>query len=61
MGVTAPLKSKELIDFFTSTANACFRTLELDRRMDKCDFSMTFFICLTERANANCDDVTLKF
>ncbi|KFB49689.1 hypothetical protein ZHAS_00018070 [Anopheles sinensis] len=55
--ITKDIRERELRDFYIDSIQECFRMLGMDNRLkDKCDYSMRFVTCLTDRFQSNCDD-----
>lgn len=55
--ITKDIREHELREFYVDSIQECFHMLALDNRLkDKCDYSMRFVTCLSDRFESNCDD-----
>nr|QXO35505.1 odorant binding protein Obp29 [Anopheles coluzzii] len=55
--ITKDIREHELREFYVDSIQECFHMLGLDNRLkDKCDYSMRFVTCLSDRFETNCDD-----
>ncbi|XP_049298260.1 general odorant-binding protein 71 [Anopheles funestus] len=55
--ITKDIREHELREFYIDSIQECFHVLALDNRLkDKCDYSMRFVTCLSDRFESNCDD-----
>ncbi|XP_052901113.1 general odorant-binding protein 71 [Anopheles moucheti] len=55
--ITKDIREHELREFYIDSIQECFHMLALDNRLkDKCDYSMRFVTCLSDRFESNCDD-----
>uniref|UniRef100_A0A182J4Y9 Odorant-binding protein 29 n=1 Tax=Anopheles atroparvus TaxID=41427 RepID=A0A182J4Y9_ANOAO len=55
--ITKDIRERELREFYVDSIQECFRMIGMDSRLkDKCDYSMRFVTCLTDRFQSNCDD-----
>uniref|UniRef100_A0A182QCM5 Odorant-binding protein 29 n=1 Tax=Anopheles farauti TaxID=69004 RepID=A0A182QCM5_9DIPT len=55
--ITKDIREHELREFYIDSIQECFHMLGMDGRLkDKCDYSMRFVTCLSDRFQSNCDD-----
>uniref|UniRef100_A0A182MYN7 Odorant-binding protein 29 n=1 Tax=Anopheles dirus TaxID=7168 RepID=A0A182MYN7_9DIPT len=55
--ITKDIREHELREFYVDSIQECFHMLGMDSRLkDKCEYSMRFVTCLSDRFQSNCED-----
>ncbi|XP_053670886.1 general odorant-binding protein 71 [Anopheles nili] len=55
--ITKDIREHQLREFYIDSIQECFHMIGMDNRLkDKCDYSMRFVTCLSDRFQSNCDD-----
>ncbi|CAH0585554.1 unnamed protein product [Chrysodeixis includens] len=54
--ITKDVKNEDLRDFLQESIEECFQILDNENTEDKCEFSKSLLLCLSEKGRTNCDD-----
>ncbi|XP_072949436.1 uncharacterized protein [Epargyreus clarus] len=54
--ITKDVKDDDLKDFLQESIEECFQILNNENSEDKCEFSKSLLMCMSEKGRANCDD-----